>query len=113
MRGAVKPSMSWLQAAVALVTHVVELPLPILPIVVVVVLGYSNTSGNTLTSYTLTITLLLTVRRAGLFATRACPTLRLFVLVLLDMIVYLCRTIASKSARVMLSLCNVVRCSNS
>ena len=50
--------------------------------------------------------------RAGLFATRACPTLRFSLFVLLDRIVYLCLTIASISAWVMLPPYNIVRCSN-
>ena len=47
---------------------VVELPLPILrtAVVVLVLLCYSNATGNTLTSYTITITLLLTVSARGL-----------------------------------------------
>ena len=66
VRRAVKPSMSWLQATVALVTYIVELPLPILRTAVVVILGDSNICGNTLTSRTLTTTMLLTVSAAGL-----------------------------------------------
>ena len=45
VHGAVKPSMSSLQATVALVTHAVELPLPILRTTAVVVLCYSNTTA--------------------------------------------------------------------
>ena len=58
--------MSWLQATVVLVTHVVERPLYIFGTAAVVVLCFSNTTGNTLTSYTLTISLLLTVSACGL-----------------------------------------------
>ena len=46
--------------------YVVELPLPILRTAIVVVLGYSDTTGNTSTSHTLTITCLLTVSARGL-----------------------------------------------
>ena len=53
VHGAVEPPMCWLQATVTLVPHVVELRPPLLRIAFVV-LGYSNTTGNTLTSYTLT-----------------------------------------------------------
>ena len=113
VRGAVIPSMSWLQATVALVTHVVEFPLRILRTAVVVVLCYSIAAGNTLTSYTLTITLLLTVSTCGLIATRTRTTLRFFVLVFPDIITHLCVIIASISTRVMFSFHDIVRCSNS
>ena len=87
VRGAVKPWMSWLQATVALVTRVVELPLPILRTAAVVVLCYSNTTGNTLTSYTLPITLLRTVSPCGLVRNEGLSYIAVLVLVLLNMMV--------------------------
>ena len=110
VRGAVVP-MAWLQASMTLVPHVVVLS--VLRTAAVFVLG-CKIIGNTLTSsVTLLLLSCLRFRRPGLFAIKACPTFRALVLAPLDMIVYLCRTIASISARVMLSLYNMVRCSNS
>ena len=107
--------MIWLQASVTFVPHVVVLLLPVLR-TAVVVFGCSSTTGNTFTSHTLTNTVILTntfplmVSMAGLVRNeRACPALQSFLLVLLDMIVYLCLTIASVSARVMLSLYKIAR----
>ena len=57
--GTVERSMTGLQASVAFVPHVVALPFPVLR-TTVVVFGCSSTTGNTLTSYTLTNTVILT-----------------------------------------------------
>ena len=64
MRGTVEPPIAWLQASVTLVPHVVVHP-P-LRTAAVVVLGCSNTTGNTLTSYSLITTFLLADSAAGL-----------------------------------------------
>ena len=63
VRGAVEPRMSWLLATVFRTSS--NFPPPLLRIAAVV-LGYSNTNGNTLTSYTLTTILLLKDSAAGL-----------------------------------------------
>ena len=52
-------------------------------------------------------------RWRGLFPTKAYPTLRMFLLVLLYIIVAICLTIAFISAGVMVSPFKIVRCSNS